>query len=61
MLKLPYSELEADVKKTSEEMNKLIEELENYNKDKKEEDDLSFPTVDGNPLESETLNEKEIN
>ena len=61
VLNLPYSELEADVKKTSDEMNKLIEELENYNKDKKEEDNLSFPKVDGNPLESETFNEKEIN
>lgn len=29
MLKLPYSELEADVKKTNDEWNKLIEELEN--------------------------------
>lgn len=41
MLKLPYSELEADVKKA--------------------DDDLSSLTVDGNPLESETFNEKETN
>lgn len=58
MLKLPYSELEADVKKSNDEWNKLIEELENENEDKNEEDEydnLPFPTVDGNPLESETF------
>lgn len=58
MLKLPYSELEADVKKANDKWNKLIEELENHKKDKKEENEdynLPFPTVDGNPLESETL------
>lgn len=60
MLKLPYSELEADVKKTNGEWNKLIEELEDK-KEENEDDNLPFPTVDGNPLESETFNEKETN
>ena len=62
MLKLPYSELEAEVKKANDEWDKLIKELDTDNKDKKEENEdynLPFPTVDGNPLESETFNEKE--
>ncbi len=61
-LKLPYAELDAEVDRNNAEWERLMKELGAYDEEDKEENngDLPFGNVDGNPLESETIYEQEI-